>query len=183
MDHNRQARTTLPLPRWERAGERVKAIRSPLPPEGSISANPIPHLASHPQGVRRRVPRCYAATLSQPLKGEEQDKLALMPEGGGRNAMRSRGFTLIEMIVVIVLTSIIASAVAVFIKLPVEGYVATARRAEMTDIADTAIRRMGRDLRLALPNSVRVTDGGATIEILLTKTGGRYRTEIGRAHV
>ncbi|MBI5752731.1 MAG: type II secretion system protein [Hydrogenophilales bacterium] len=91
--------------------------------------------------------------------------------------MRSRGFTLIEMIVVIVLTSIIASAVAVFIKLPIEGYVATARRAEMTDIADTAIRRMGRDLRLALPNSVRVTDGGATIEILLTKTGGRYRSE------
>jgi len=86
-----------------------------------------------------------------------------------------RGFTLIEMIVVIVLTSIIASAVAVFIKLPVQGYVDTARRAEMTDIADTALRRMGRDLRLALPNSVRLTDGDATIEILLTKTGGRYR--------
>jgi MSHA biogenesis protein MshO len=93
----------------------------------------------------------------------------------------SRGFTLIEMIVVIVLTSIIASAVAVFIKLPVQGYVDTARRAEMTDIADTALRRMGRDLRLALPNSVRVTDGGATIEILLTKTGGRYRSEVDSA--
>lgn len=88
-----------------------------------------------------------------------------------------RGFTLIEMVVVIVLTSIIASVVAMFIRLPVQGYVDTARRAEMTDIADTALRRMGRDLRLALPNSVRVTDGGATIEILLTKAGGRYRTE------
>ncbi|MBT9612121.1 MAG: type II secretion system protein, partial [Burkholderiales bacterium] len=88
-----------------------------------------------------------------------------------------RGFTLIEMIVVIVLTSIIASAVAVFIKLPVQGYVDTARRAEMTDIADTALRRMGRDLRLALPNSVRLTDSDATIEILLSKTGGRYRIE------
>lgn len=88
-----------------------------------------------------------------------------------------RGFTLIEMIVVIVLTSIIASAVAMFIKLPVQGYVDTARRAEMTDIADTALRRMGRDLRLALPNSVRLTDSDATIEILLTKTGGRYRIE------
>ncbi len=88
-----------------------------------------------------------------------------------------RGFTLIEMVVVIVLTSIIASVVAMFIRLPVQGYVDTARRAEMTDIADTALRRMGRDLRLALPNSVRVTDGGATIEILLTKAGGRYRLE------
>lgn len=90
---------------------------------------------------------------------------------------RPRGFTLIEMIVVIVLTSIIASAVAVFIKLPVQGYVDTARRAEMSDIADTALRRMGRDLRLALPNSVRLTDSDATIEILLTRAGGRYRAE------
>ena len=92
-----------------------------------------------------------------------------------RNSVRDRGFTLIEMIVVIVLTSIIASAVAVFIRLPVQGYVDTARRAEMSDEADTALRRLGRDLRLALPNSVRVTDSGATIEILLTKIGGRYR--------
>lgn len=95
------------------------------------------------------------------------------PESGTRNP--ERGFTLIEMIVVIVITAIIAGAVAVFIKLPVQGYVDSARRAEMTDIADAALRRMGRDLRLALPNSVRVTDGGATIEFLLTRTGGRYR--------
>ena len=94
-----------------------------------------------------------------------------------RNRARDRGFTLIEMIVVIVLTSVIASAVAVFIQLPVQGYVDTARRAEMSDEADTALRRLGRDLRLALPNSVRVTDSGATIEILLTKIGGRYRIE------
>lgn len=90
---------------------------------------------------------------------------------------QSRGFTLIEMIVVIVLTSIIASVVAVFIKIPVQGYVDSARRAEMTDIADTALRRVGRDLRLALPNSVRITDAGVTIEVLQTKTGGRYRSE------
>ena len=94
-----------------------------------------------------------------------------------RNSARDRGFTLIEMSIVIVLTSIIASAVAVFIRLPVQGYVDTARRAEMSDEADTALRRLGRDLRLALPNSVRVTDSGATIEILLTKIGGRYRIE------
>lgn len=97
------------------------------------------------------------------------------------NAKRHhRGFTLIEMIVVIVLTSIIASAVAVFIKLPVQGYVDMARRAEMSDEADTALRRMGRDLRLALPNSVRV-DSGTTVEFLLTRTGGRYRADVDNA--
>lgn len=87
----------------------------------------------------------------------------------------ARGFTLIEMIVVIVITGIIAGAVAVFIRLPVQGYVDSARRAEMTDVADTALRRMGRDLRLALPNSVRVTDAGGTMEFLITKIGARYR--------
>jgi len=85
------------------------------------------------------------------------------------------GFTLIEMVVVIVITGILVAAVAVFVKLPVQGYVDSARRAEMTDIADAALRRMGRDLRLALPNSMRVTDSGTTIEFLLTRTGGRYR--------
>jgi MSHA biogenesis protein MshO len=86
-----------------------------------------------------------------------------------------RGFTMIEMIVVIVITGIIAGAVAVFIRLPVQGYVDTARRAEMTDIADSALRRMERDLRLALPNSIRITPDGTTLEFLLTRTGGRYR--------
>jgi MSHA biogenesis protein MshO len=90
--------------------------------------------------------------------------------------MRRDGFTLVEMVVVIAITAIISAAVAVFIKLPVQGYTDAARRAEMTDIADTALRRIGRDLRLALPNSVRV-DSGTAIEILLTRSGGRYRTE------
>ena len=87
------------------------------------------------------------------------------------------GFTLIEMVVVIVITGVIAASVAVFLKLPVQGYVDAARRAEISDIADTSLRRMKLDLRLALPNSIRITDGGKTLELLLTRTGGRYRTE------
>ena len=63
-----------------------------------------------------------------------------------------RGFTLIEMIMVIVITGVIAGMVAVFIKGPVDSYFDMARRAELTDIADTAMRRMTRDIRLALPN-------------------------------
>lgn len=90
---------------------------------------------------------------------------------------RQVGFTLIEAIVVIAITGIVGAAVAMFIRLPVQGYVDSAARAELTDIADTALRRMARDLRLALPNSVRVNigaDGNPYIEMLLTKTGGRY---------
>jgi len=88
-----------------------------------------------------------------------------------------RGFTLIEMIMVIVITGIIAGMVAVFIKSPVTSYVDMARRAELSDIADTAARRMARDLRLALPNSVRNPGNGSDqcIEFMPTKSGGRYR--------
>ena len=88
-----------------------------------------------------------------------------------------RGFTLVEMIVVIVITGIIGGIVAMFIKAPVQSYVDSARRAEMTDIADTALRRITRDVRLALPNSVRVTSNGADfyLEFIPTTGGGRYR--------
>lgn len=92
-----------------------------------------------------------------------------------------RGFTLAEVVIVIVITGIIAAVVAVFIRKPVEGYIDAARRAEMTDTADTAARRIARDLRLALPNSVRVNGAGTAVEFLLTRIGGRYRAEKGAA--
>ena len=86
--------------------------------------------------------------------------------------------TLVEMIVVIAITGIIGTVVAIFIKRPVEGYVDTVRRAELTDIADTALRRITRDLRSALPNSIRVDGTGKYIEFLQTSGGGRYRSEV-----
>lgn len=96
--------------------------------------------------------------------------------GGPR---RIRGFTLIEAIAVIVITGIVGAIVALFIRSPVQGYFDTVRRAQLTDTADTALRRIARDLRLALPNSVRVTvTGGKTyLEFLQTRAGGRYRAE------
>ena len=87
--------------------------------------------------------------------------------------------TLIELVIVIAISSIIAVGMAVFIARPMEAYVDAARRAELTDIADTALRRMTRDLRTALPNSIRIaTVGGVTyLEVLQTSAGGRYRAE------
>ena len=91
--------------------------------------------------------------------------------------VRNRGFTLVEAIIVIVLTGILAGVVAVFLVIPVTGYFDVARRAELTDIADTALRRIGRDLRLALPNSIRVTSGNTAIEFIPIKSAGRYRAD------
>jgi MSHA biogenesis protein MshO len=90
---------------------------------------------------------------------------------------RQRGFTLIELIVVIVITAIVAGMVTVFIRAPVQSYLDVSARAELADAADTASRRITRDVRLALPNSVRVTPDGKYLELLLTKTGGRYLSE------
>lgn len=87
---------------------------------------------------------------------------------------RQRGFTLVEMVVAMVVIGIVAGMLAVFIGLPVRSYMDTAARVELADIADTATRRIARDVRLALPNSVRVGGNGAYLELLLTKTGGRY---------
>ncbi|CAG4885193.1 MSHA biogenesis protein MshO [Georgfuchsia toluolica] len=90
----------------------------------------------------------------------------------------SRGFTLIEAIMVIAITGILAGMVAVFIKAPVDSYMDMSRRAELTDVADTAVRRMARDIRLALPNSVRNPSAAGAdqcVEFMPTRTGGRYR--------
>ncbi|OGA41339.1 MAG: hypothetical protein A3G26_10930 [Betaproteobacteria bacterium RIFCSPLOWO2_12_FULL_65_110] len=90
-----------------------------------------------------------------------------------------RGFTLVEAIMVIVITGIIAAVVAVFIRSPVESYVATQRRADLTDAADVALRRLAREVRLSLPNSLRVdtatNPANSYIEFILTTAGGRYR--------
>ena len=108
----------------------------------------------------------------------------------GYQSSKERGFTLVEMIMVIVITGIIGGMVAVFLKAPIQQYMDVARRADMTDIADTALRRIGRDLRLALPNSVQVRgaisgagscNGSETcfLDFLSTSGGGRYRRSSG----
>lgn len=93
-----------------------------------------------------------------------------------RSSHRTQGFTLIEAIMVIVITGIVGAMVAVFIKRPVDAYFDSARRAALTDVADTAVRRMARDIRKALPNSIR-NPNSQCIEFIPTKTGGRYRAE------
>ena len=92
------------------------------------------------------------------------------------NRRRAQGFTLTEAIMVIVITGILASMVAVFIQKPVQGFFDTARRAALVDAADTVLRRISRDVREALPNSVRVS-GGSALEFLHVRSAGRYREQ------
>lgn len=86
------------------------------------------------------------------------------------------GFTLVEAIVVMVITGILAGIMVLFISRPVNNYVDSAARADLGDTADLALRRMARELRAAVPNSVRlsVVDGVSYLEFIPTRAGGRY---------
>jgi MSHA biogenesis protein MshO len=106
--------------------------------------------------------------------------------GGTR---RSRGVTLIELIVVITISGIIAAVLGKIIIRPIQGYESQVHRAALVDAAEMTVRRLARDIRQALPNSVRVRDAlGNTnsvscstagticsIEMLNTVDGARYR--------
>lgn len=85
-----------------------------------------------------------------------------------------RGFTLLELVLVIVITGIMAASIAVFFKPAVDSYFDARRRAELTDMADTALRRIGREVRRAVPNSIRIP-GDQCFELVPTKAGGLFR--------
>ena len=93
-----------------------------------------------------------------------------------RTATRAaRGFTLIELVITIAVGSVVVAFMALFIVTPMTTYTAQTRRATLVDAADSALRFMGRDLRAALPNSVRVSPSGSVLELLATVDGARYQ--------
>jgi MSHA biogenesis protein MshO len=91
-----------------------------------------------------------------------------------------RGVTLIELVLAIVIVGIVVAAVVFFLS-PLRQSNDLALRAELTDIADNALQRIGRDVKLALPNSVRITTVGSSVflEFIAVRTAGRYRSDGG----
>jgi MSHA biogenesis protein MshO len=91
--------------------------------------------------------------------------------------MREHGTTLVELVVTITVGSIVVAFMAMFINIPMNAYSAQTRRATLVDSADSALRFMARDVRSALPNSVRTGASGAVtaLELLATLDGARYR--------
>jgi MSHA biogenesis protein MshO len=89
------------------------------------------------------------------------------------------------MVAVIAITGVLASTVAVFMRVPLQAYQDAQRRASISDAADTVFVMLKRDLQTALPNSVRVTSVGSVfyLEFLQVRTGGRYRAEDSAAAV
>lgn len=89
--------------------------------------------------------------------------------------MKEKGFTLIELVVVVTLMGILSIVLLQFITKPVEAYAKNAKRARLVNIAETALQRMTFELRNALPNSTRVACSNRCVEYLHMVGGGVYR--------
>ncbi|MGB5329929.1 MAG: prepilin-type N-terminal cleavage/methylation domain-containing protein [Gammaproteobacteria bacterium] len=95
------------------------------------------------------------------------------------------GFSLIELIVVIVLLGLLAGGAGLLILNPIEAYDAQVRRQQLVDQGEMALRQIARDLHRALPNSVRIAPAGAgfALEMVNIVDGARYRDEYGGAYL
>lgn len=78
---------------------------------------------------------------------------------------------------VIAITGVVIAMVAIFIAPATTAYFASSARAQLTDEADTALRRIARDLSAALPNSARVS--GGSLELIPVSGAARYAVEAG----
>jgi MSHA biogenesis protein MshO len=89
-----------------------------------------------------------------------------------------RGFTLIELVITLAIAGVVAGMMAVFLISPVQSYNDQTRRAALLDSADAALREIGRDVRRALPNSIRINAAGSltSVELMRSVEAVRYRS-------
>jgi MSHA biogenesis protein MshO len=94
---------------------------------------------------------------------------------------RQGGFTFIELIVALTIAVVVAGFVATFIAVPVQSHLAQARRSELAASAEAVTRWMSRDVRRALPNSVRVAtiNGRPAVEVIVFTAVETYRRDGG----
>ena len=90
----------------------------------------------------------------------------------------AQGFTLVELVMVIALAGVVAVMVGTVMSRPLQGFADHSLRAELTDLAATALNRMARDIRLAVPNSVFVADTEDEVRLVPIAAAGRYRANL-----
>ncbi|HJV71579.1 type II secretion system protein [Ideonella sp.] len=91
-----------------------------------------------------------------------------------RGPVRQRGFTLVELVLVIVIGGVLAATLAVFLRPAIDSWLAMRSRTELSFQAAGALRRMRDEIRIAVPNSIR-TPGSQCIELVPTLAGARLR--------
>lgn len=96
-----------------------------------------------------------------------------------RLSILQSGFSLLELILVVVLLGVLASGAGLLITRPIEAYNDQLRRQQLVDQGEMALRQIARDVRRALPNSIRVNPGETALEMVNSVAGARYRDEVG----
>jgi MSHA biogenesis protein MshO len=93
---------------------------------------------------------------------------------------RQYGFTLVELIVVMVVVGVLAGLLVLQVKPAMQSYLAVRQRANLTSQLDAALRRVVAEVHAAVPNSLRFTQdaNNQCIEFVPTRDGGRFRTDI-----
>jgi MSHA biogenesis protein MshO len=74
---------------------------------------------------------------------------------------KQKGFTLLELVVVMIILGILATSVSAFLRYGVESYTNATDREEIISSARFAIERLNREVRNALPNSLRTLGANA----------------------
>ncbi len=87
-----------------------------------------------------------------------------------------KGFTMVELIMVIVISGILAVGSVQFIGQATQGYSDTADRQQLATIGWIASEKMSRELRNALPNSVRLSAANTCVEFVPVQGGSHYLT-------
>lgn len=92
---------------------------------------------------------------------------------------KQAGFSLLELILVIVLLGVLASGAGLLITTPIQAYNDQLRRTQLVDQAEMSLRQVARDVRRGLPNSIRfqLVGAGWALEMVNTVAGARYRDE------
>jgi MSHA biogenesis protein MshO len=82
--------------------------------------------------------------------GAQQQKIKI------QQVRNIRGFSLIEMIVVIVILGVLATGISTFINFGTQVYTDSTAREQVVSSARFAIERLNREIRSAVPNSIRI---------------------------
>lgn len=88
------------------------------------------------------------------------------------------GFTLIELITVLVILGIVAAIGSNFLVTTVDTYDTVQKRTKLLNRGRMAIEQMARQIRISLPNSIRVSGSGNCIEFMPVVAGASYLSDV-----